>query len=218
MASDLIKLAPLLSNMQSYTNTLNNFSIAMKPANVSLLTTQKTSSFNDLSVVKNKVIEKRGPLIGYRGWNLDKRFNLKAVSMRTRWNKGIFESMCYHTINHKIDKHCSCGIYGYWEPAWSQVQGEIRGSIKIWGTVIPGEYGFRAEKAQIQSLFWPYCSFCAKSKRDVLATWKRRYSDSAWCCDEHKKNMVNLGEWHEAEEIFKILGDKYEVEIVKPFL
>lgn len=53
-----------------------------------------------------------------------------------------------HVERHSApDPNCSCGIYAATEAKGVPTGGNVYGKVKLWGTVVPGENGYRAEFA-----------------------------------------------------------------------
>lgn len=99
-----------------------------------------------------------GALRGYRTWRLSGQ-GLVAVAKNYNWFAGVNVASCHrHPNNAAPCQDCSCGLYAKHGPA--QVVAEFGtdntiGTIKAYGKVVLGTAGFRAEKAEIESIYLP---------------------------------------------------------------
>lgn len=95
-----------------------------------------------------------------------------GISQGIYWKPGTNEAVCYGGYgmgkNHKApNPACSCGFYalGTWaelfdrhpslRPSPKENAFLVYGTVEFFGTVIPGDRGFRAEKAKVRSLLMP---------------------------------------------------------------
>jgi hypothetical protein len=111
------------------------------------------------------------PAVGYRVWEVKSDGLLYSVSHVTLWQPGMpFEAFC--PKQHDVpDVQCSCGCYaaatfnrlfdmGYTRSSGIfSVSGDrvtIAGQVSLWGDIIPGQYGWRAQFAYPKKLLVPY--------------------------------------------------------------
>ena len=105
------------------------------------------------------------PFIGWRGWQWDAH-RQRLVSFNSEvWNPGDeLHARCIVGSYHDAPAlDCNCGIFSMKDPRWlaNHVPVENRqtviGTIKIWGNIVGGSKGWRAEWAMIDALYVP-CS------------------------------------------------------------
>ena len=117
-----------------------------------------------------KVPDAIDPAVGYRVWKV-KDNRLYSIVHVTLWEPGMrFEAFC--DKEHEVpDKQCSCGTYaaatfnhlfdmGYTKAdgLFSVGRGEVSvaGQVNLWGGLIPGLLGWRAQYAYPRKLLIPY--------------------------------------------------------------
>lgn len=107
------------------------------------------------------------PFLGWRGW-LWQPVSKRLVSLNgVPWEPGEeLHAECRGGVpkrHSSPDPNCNCGIFSMMRP--EDLQRHVRvenrntviGTIKVWGDVIVGSHGYRAEYAMIDSLYVP-CS------------------------------------------------------------
>jgi hypothetical protein len=95
------------------------------------------------------------PLELWRSWRYE-RGRLLSVYNDDEWAPGEpFEASCGH-VEHGIApaQDCSCGIYALYDPR-GLPEGEVYGKVKIWGEVVRGSRGARAQYAYPSELHVP---------------------------------------------------------------
>lgn len=130
-----------------------------------------------------------GALRGYRTWRPygDRSgvpLTLRACNFEVTWTPGVNEAECHagagglrlgrgwpevpRPNQHPAPrKGCSCGFYAVHESQHVDYRGIVFGSIKAYGSVILGEKGFRAGKAEIEGLA-PEAVWIANDHWDIL--------------------------------------------------
>ncbi len=130
-----------------------------------------------------------GALRGYRTWRPywgteGKPIGLRACNFEVTWTPGVNEAECHAgagglrlgagwpevplpDLHPAPRKGCSCGFYAVHEPQHVDSRGIVFGSIKAYGSVILGEKGFRAGKAEIEGLA-PETVWIANDHWDIL--------------------------------------------------
>lgn len=117
-----------------------------------------------------KVPDAIDPAVGYRVWvvNDNRLYSLVHVTL---WEPGMrFDAFCHK--DHEVpDKKCSCGTYAaatfaaLFEMGYTKKSGlfaartdedVIAGQVNLWGGVIPGKIGWRAQYAYPKKLLVPY--------------------------------------------------------------
>lgn len=84
----------------------------------------------------------------------------------------------YEVTHQAPVRDCSCGIYGWYTPEWTQREhtGGVMGVIETSGRLVLGSRGCRAEKAKIVAIA-PVDTLSA-TVMDIMNVWlKRRYPD-----------------------------------------
>jgi hypothetical protein len=117
-----------------------------------------------------KVPDAIEPAVGYRVWQVEDN-QLYSLVHKTLWQpRMVFEAYCAR--EHDVpDKQCACGVYaaltfnrlydmGYTKQdgIFSGNPGDniIAGRVKLWGDLIPGRVGWRAQFAYPEKLLVPY--------------------------------------------------------------
>ncbi|MDX1608434.1 MAG: hypothetical protein R3251_04450 [Candidatus Spechtbacterales bacterium] len=112
------------------------------------------------------------PLVGYRVWRLYNPFPvLYAGALRNSiaWTTGTTEAMCINEKAHKAPaEDCDCGIYALvdmwsimsrYKPSYhitsEDTTYKILGSVVLWGKIVPGDKGYKAQKAAVAALYVP---------------------------------------------------------------
>src|SRR5262245_37475689 len=107
------------------------------------------------------------PAVGYRVWAVDDdKMRLYSLVHTTLWEPGMrFESVC--AKDHEVpDKRCSCGTYAaatfnaLFDMGYTKKTGlfaapdkiTIAGQVNLWGGIIPGQLGWRAQYAYPKKL------------------------------------------------------------------
>lgn len=98
------------------------------------------------------------PIVGYRGWGLNEKGQLKSVLAGTVWEKPILRAECVEISGwqHSGQSHkaphpdCSCGIYAYWRNHYSYAN--VFGAVVLTGRIQVHCEGLRAEHARIVAL------------------------------------------------------------------
>ena len=109
------------------------------------------------------VPDRAGEVIGWRGWRVRKDnglVRLLSFAQFAEWPaREVFEATCGKS-HEPPGARCSCGIYaartldhlremGY-------VSGAVFGQVSLWGTIVEGEQGWRAQYAYPRQLFLPH--------------------------------------------------------------
>jgi hypothetical protein len=120
-----------------------------------------------------KVPDAIEPATGYRVWQvIDNR--LFSITHRVEWQPGMpFEAFC--AKQHEVpDASCRCGVYaaasfnrlfdmGYTRSDGLFSVGEydvsVAGQVSLWGGIIPGNLGWRAQFAYPKKLLVPYSRY-----------------------------------------------------------
>lgn len=100
-----------------------------------------------------------GEIYGYRHFR-DTRGQLRGINMsHYPFMPGINVAKCVHKPFRKRHKApvggCQCGIYGFYSDdidVYSEGHEGPSGIIAAWGSVVSGDLGFRAEKAELVAL------------------------------------------------------------------
>lgn len=117
-----------------------------------------------------------GEVIGYRAWNvvtLGKLIRLSSATHGSHWPTGdwIYATCggsltCDGSTDGRVPgEHCSCGMYaardldqlrqlGYGE--YDNEHDVVMGEVGLVGKVIPGDQGWRAQKARVVKLLVPH--------------------------------------------------------------
>lgn len=109
------------------------------------------------------------PFLGWRGWKWDtsqKRLRSMNNVVWTPFEELHAECRQFGTSHSHGDSghdapavNCNCGIFSMKAPQWldRHIQTEDRatviGTIKMWGNIVEGSVGYRAEYAMIDSLY-----------------------------------------------------------------
>lgn len=118
------------------------------------------------------------PLLGFRVWELTPRGRLKSQYAQTLWpSKGdrAVRARCIQiwpadspvtgrgpmsqhrgSQDHAPYRHCSCGLYAYYDPEILQTsaygKNTIAGVVSSWGRIVPHPTGFRAEWMRLEAI------------------------------------------------------------------
>ena len=104
-----------------------------------------------------------GAALGWRLWNVGygvgKALRLVSPVRPTPWPRGVLTSSCA-TCGNRPTAGCTCGIYAHMSPedvvlTWREHTEMVAGKVRAWGTVIRHTDGFRAQHAQIDTLYVP---------------------------------------------------------------
>jgi hypothetical protein len=146
-------------------------------------------------------ITKDGPLRGFRHWAVRQERDGKIVMGAAGygdipWQGGVEQAKCRKDKVHDRtpDLNCTCGIWGYWKYEDARKGGNNYngwpGIIEIWGRVIPGELGFRAEFAQPVAFLVPQCGH-------VEVSYDEKYNVTRTACTDPATTKVVFPEWAE---------------------
>ncbi len=107
------------------------------------------------------------PFIGWRRWMVtpageDKRPVLASTISGHRWSSSSHRAFCAPPDDQELpagshrapDPQCSCGVYAYKGPltdVWSGIGVWAEGNVMLWGRVLEGQLGYRAEHARIMA-------------------------------------------------------------------
>lgn len=113
------------------------------------------------------------PAVGYRAWLVKDGRIYSYAHQEVMWEPRMpFEAFCGVGRDHDVpDPRCSCGLYaamtfnrlfdmGYTKSsglfAAKPGQVTIAGQVSLWGNIIPGEIGWRAQLAYPKKFLIPY--------------------------------------------------------------
>ncbi|MFQ5968530.1 MAG: hypothetical protein ACE5MI_13125 [Acidimicrobiia bacterium] len=107
------------------------------------------------------------PFVGWRRWSVvpyGKQYApvLASTILGHRWGESRHRAFCTPLDNeepptqtHRApDPDCTCGVYAYKGPLseiWSGIGLWAEGHVMLWGRVLEGRLGYRAEQAQIMA-------------------------------------------------------------------
>lgn len=118
-----------------------------------------------------KVPDAIEPAVGYRVWVVRAGGELFSVNHGEFWTPGqVFEATCHRGGSHEVpDVNCSCGAYaaatfnrlfdmGYTksEGLFASPEPTVAGQVSMWGGIVPGTVGWRAQFAYPKLLLVPY--------------------------------------------------------------
>jgi hypothetical protein len=112
------------------------------------------------------VPDKIGTEIGWRGWQVAVRRNravLYSVIHKVPWPAGkAIEAFCRKSHAAPAGR-CTCGLYAarsleHLREIAYHTHG-VLGEVHLWGTVIPGQLGWRAQYAYPKCLYVPHESY-----------------------------------------------------------
>lgn len=110
------------------------------------------------------------PAVGWRAWNLitlDGGVFVGSINAGVMWPAGRkFEAVCPQT-HEPPDPSCSCGVYaartrkhlqkmGYHFFDLDESRLVLIGEVNLWGGIIPGTQGWRAQYAYPKNFLVPY--------------------------------------------------------------
>lgn len=115
------------------------------------------------------------PAIGYRAWRLEHN-RLYSINHKVEWQPHmVFEATCGLGLDHDVPSEgCLCGTYAaatfnrLFEMGYTKSEGlfsvarhevSIAGQVKLWGGIIPGRRGWRAQFAYPAKFLIPYRHF-----------------------------------------------------------
>lgn len=117
------------------------------------------------------------PAVGYRAWRVGADGLLHSVTMSAVWEPDKpYEAECGSGREHECpDPKCTCGCYaaatfnrlfsmgyaagGYGWYGEGTRQTVIVGTVSMWGIIIPGQHGWRAQYAYPKKLLIPYSAY-----------------------------------------------------------
>ena len=116
-------------------------------------------------------------IVGYRDFVLDysyKGFRLRACSSAYVWDIGVNEARCSTSSklarDHLATASCTCGYYAFKDISQLDKFAPVHAAVLMWGKVVEHEFGYRAEFAQVESLFLPEIAVCQKASHSVDPT------------------------------------------------
>lgn len=113
------------------------------------------------------------PLVGWREWTLTAD-GLQGAQGRL-WNPGVNIAECHSrhaatrrvlddvlaaigvdTPTHTVEPWCTCGLYSWKRPDRIGARStKVAGVVELWGRVLIGEHGYRAQFARVAALCGP---------------------------------------------------------------
>jgi hypothetical protein len=107
--------------------------------------------------------DKIGTEIGWRSWHVDfrrERAMLFSIVHRVPWPGGEVMEACCHKAHASPAAKCSCGVYAarsltHLREIAYHTHG-VLGEVHLWGTVVPGRLGWRAQYAYPKTLYVPF--------------------------------------------------------------
>lgn len=122
-----------------------------------------------------KVPDAIEPAVGYRVWLVEGN-RLFSINHHVEWQPGMpFEAFCNRSQEHEVpDPACSCGCYAaasfnrLFDMGYTKSEGlfsvgpeqvSIAGQVSMWGGIIPGNLGWRAQFAYPRKLLIPYTRY-----------------------------------------------------------
>lgn len=133
------------------------------------------------------------PAIGYRVW-LVRKDRLYSLNHGSLWEPmQVFVATCGRGSDHDVpDPKCSCGTYAaatfnrLFDMGYTKSEGlfsagsdevTIAGQIKLWGGIVPGTVGWRAQFAYPHKLLVPYSRWqVAKKLADIYGVPYKLYN------------------------------------------
>ena len=97
-------------------------------------------------------------ITAYRSWKVSTKFELVGSWRHEPWAKEV-SATCIHHEGEVPKEDCQCGYYAYKKPTLHgrhEYSVAILGVVLLHGKIVEHEIGFRAEKAIIETLFYPY--------------------------------------------------------------
>ena len=115
------------------------------------------------------------PFLGWRGWKWDAQRKRLLSLNGIPWTPGEeLHAECTAGGGHPAPHiQCNCGIFSMKAPHWidrhvhTDQREVVVGAIKIWGNIVGGKAGWRAEYAMIDSLYVP-CSDAELEESDLM--------------------------------------------------
>jgi hypothetical protein len=119
-----------------------------------------------------KVPDAIEPAVGYRVWYV-RNNRLHSIAHEMLWEPGMpVEAECRMKKDHPVpDENCSCGTYAtanfnnLFDMGYTRTQGPfavqpgvvvVAGLVNLWGDIVPGTRGWRAQYAYPKKLLVPY--------------------------------------------------------------
>lgn len=118
-----------------------------------------------------KVPDAIEPAVGYRVW-IVRGTRLHSVNHGSQWEPNqVFEATCASKDHEVPDENCRCGAYAaatfnrLFEMGYTRDHGlfaappdeiTIAGQVNLWGGIVPGTIGWRAQYAYPKMLLVPY--------------------------------------------------------------
>lgn len=95
------------------------------------------------------------PVVAYRSWNAMWPYYLSNLNGHDLWMPGQrVEARCIHHKEHDAPvRDCSCGIYALKNQEWAIIAGNVWGMVYLWGRIVEGPQGYRAQYAYPKELF-----------------------------------------------------------------
>ena len=173
-------------------------------------------------------------IIGYRDFFLDysyKGFRLRARSHPYVWDAGVNEARCSTSPvlarDHLATGSCTCGFYAFRDGSQLDKYAPVHGAVLMWGTVVEHEFGYRAEFAQLESLFFPEIAICQKAShfvdsRDLCVFVDARPLDPYTACPACLKQLLDYAGgysfWWQAmtySQVMSQIAQTYGVPLIK---
>jgi len=114
------------------------------------------------------------PAVGYRAW-LVKDGHIHSINHSVEWQPHmVFEATCPYQDHEVPAQRCSCGTYAaatfnrLFDMGYTKSEGlfavrshevSIAGQVNLWGGIIPGDLGWRAQYAYPKKFLIPYKYF-----------------------------------------------------------
>jgi|SRR5690348_13792016 len=100
-----------------------------------------------------------GEIIGWRAWRLARNGLLQSIAHDNIWLPGEIMGHNDDDSTIKINDHGASGVYAFSNRSYALKDTQfantpnlVFGSVRLWGTVIEHEYGYRAEFAAVHSI------------------------------------------------------------------
>lgn len=112
-----------------------------------------------LSQPVEKLALEVGEIIGWRMWHIAPNGMLKSIFNGNIWLPGETMGQNDDNSSARIEDHGQTGVYAFRDrghalkdTCFAEVSQAAFGTIRMWGTVIEHEYGYRAEFAAVNSI------------------------------------------------------------------
>jgi len=166
---------------------------------------------------------------------------IAQVSLSFVWERKV-EAACWdhgtptpggpvdqYLLDPQLWKDHQCGVYALKDPREvfraARASKGVVGSIQLYGVVLEGELGYRANKALVESIFYtPWtCSFCDKDREALYVVFFYSYVVGEEVglvrpvCERHLQIYQRKGTFHDwatLEEVYNSLGNYYGVPVL----